>query len=152
MSANLCNRFDDGPRPNLSPTPSSGSPRRHLVTSFLKQSTIIISHCGGGLLIYVRCRFRQWKTFHPRIIGSPLLVAKPLLSRCSMRSHLLLVKEPLFLNGNYLNPQSLGVLSFEASDVKSEMQAQRDLTPLVQPSTGLMEEEREAASQPNSPR
>ena len=69
-----------------------------------------------------------------------------------MRSHLLLVKEPLFLNGNYLNPQFLGVLSFEASDVKSEMQAQRDLTPLVQPSTGLMEEEREAASQPNSPR
>ena len=108
---------------------------------------------GGGFLIYVVCRFRPWKTFHPLIIGSLLLVAKPLLSRCSMRSNLLFVKEPLFLNGNYLKPHFLGVISFEASDVKSELQAQRDLTPLVQPSTGLMEEEeKEAASQQNSPR
>ena len=41
----------------------------------------------------------------------------------------------------------------EKKDWECETQAQRDLTPLVQPSSALMgEEEREGGSQPNSPR
>jgi len=75
-------RSDDGPRPNLSPTPSSDSPRRHLVSSVEN-------------------------------LPSSQRISPP---RCKAIAQQMLYE------------------------------AQRDLTPLVQPSNALLEEEREANS------